>query len=269
MNPTVSKIRIYPIKSLDPVELEETVIGNSSLLHDREFAMINNDGKFISGKFTPKVNLLRSVYDLTEFTVTFIQEGENDFYRFSLSEDKKIIGEFLSDYFGYTVSIIQNTEGRFQDVPDIGGITILSEASLRKLTEYFPGIRFEQMRNRFRANIELTNTEAFWEDKLFAEPGSVIEYQINDITLFGINPRERCIVPTRDPLNGETYHRFTKQFVKVREKTLPDWSRLRDYGHYYFLTVDTFIPLTETGKVIRLGDELKFIGKKKLSALNI
>ncbi|MBK8551734.1 MAG: MOSC N-terminal beta barrel domain-containing protein [Ignavibacteria bacterium] len=269
MTPTISNIRIYPIKSLDPVEVKEADIGKSSLLHDREFAMINKDRKFISGKFTSKVNTLRSAFDLENSTVTFNEEGSSNYMTFNLEEDNENLEKYLTDFFGMSVTIIRNDEGKFQDVPVIGGITILSDATLKSLTEHFPGITLDKMRNRFRANIEITNVEAFWEDNLFAEPGSVIEFKINDVTLFGIDPRERCIVPTRDPFTGDTYPKFTKEFVRIREHTLPGWSKLRDYGHYYYLTVDTFIPDTEKGKVIRLGDELKIIGKKELSILNI
>lgn len=269
MTPTISNIRIYPVKSLDPVEVKEAVISKCSLLHDREFAVINNERKFVSGKFTPRVNQLRSVYDLDNFKVTFNEEGKNVYETFSLIEDKESLEEYLTEFFRYPVLLIQNKEGKFQDVPIIGGITILSESSLKSLTEHFSGISLDLMRNRFRANIEISGVEAFWEDNLFGEPGTVIEFKINDVTLFGINPRERCIVPTRDPCNGETYTRFTKEFVRVREQTLPGWSKLQDYGHYYYLTVDTFIPDSEEGKVIRSGDELKIIGKKELSILNI
>lgn len=269
MTPSVSNIRIYPIKSLDPLELKEAVIGKSSLLHDREFAIINEERKFVSGKFTSKVNTLRSVYDIKNLTVTFNEEGNDNYQTFNLNEDKEILEEYLTEFFGYPVSLIQNKEGKFQDAPVIGGITLISEASLRSLTEHFPGITFDQMRNRFRANIEITNAEAYWEDNLFGKPGTVIEFRINDVTLFGINPRERCIVPTRDPFNGETYPKFTKEFVRVREKKLPGWSKLGGYGHYYYLTVDTFIPDSEMGKVIKTGDGIKIVGSKEISVLNI
>jgi uncharacterized protein YcbX len=267
--PSVSNIRIYPIKSFDPVELDEVTIGKSSLLHDREFSMFKNDGKYVSGKTTPKVNKLRAYYDLENYSVTFNEEGKNIFQTFSLNEDNCDLNKFLTDFFGYSVSVKQNKNGRFQDVPDFGGVTLVSDASLKLLTYYFSEISLKQMRFRFRANIVISNTEAFWEDNLFDVPGSVIEFKINNVTLYGISPRERCIVPTRDSMTGEMYPRFTKKFVEARKETIPEWSPLSEYSHFYYLCVDTFIPDSETGKVIRLGDELKIIGKKDLSLLSI
>lgn len=48
-------IRIYPVKSLDPVELKEAEVGLYSLRYDREFAMLTPDGKFMNGKRSGRV----------------------------------------------------------------------------------------------------------------------------------------------------------------------------------------------------------------------
>ena len=55
MTPVLSKIRIYPIKSLDPVELTSVQIGVRSLLGDRRFALLNDAGNFINGKATGRL----------------------------------------------------------------------------------------------------------------------------------------------------------------------------------------------------------------------
>ncbi|MEZ4690515.1 MAG: MOSC N-terminal beta barrel domain-containing protein [Ignavibacteria bacterium] len=62
MTSTVSKIRIYPVKSLDPVELNEVTISERSLLHDREFAIFDENGKFVNGKRTPEINKAQSIF---------------------------------------------------------------------------------------------------------------------------------------------------------------------------------------------------------------
>ena len=256
MTPVVSKIFIYPIKSFDSVELTEVMIGNSCLLHDREFAVFNAEGKYVNGKRTPRINELRSEFDLHDYSVTFKIEGESVSEKFNLLNDKAQIENFLSDFFGYKIFLERNETGRFLDVPDNSGITISSKASFEKLTEYFPDISLTQMRSRFRANIEISGTEPFWEDRLFSEPGSITEFRINDVKLIGISPRARCIVPTRDALTGITYPRFTKIFTEARMQTLPEWSKLDEFDHYYYLNVDVSIPESETGKKIKTGDEI-------------
>lgn len=269
MKPFVSKIRIYPVKSLDCVEMDEVVIGKKVLQHDREFAMFNKEGKFINGKRTARVNLLRSSFDLENYNVTFNEEGKNSYSTFHLLDDRKSIEKYLSEFFGDEVFIIQNKEGKFLDIPDMSGITIASEASIDSLCESFPGITQDQMRLRFRANIELSNAPAFWEDNLFAEPGICVEYNLGNVKLFGVAPRERCIVPTRDSFTGKSYPYFTKKFVEARKNSLPEWSLLTAYNHFYFFTADTFIPESEEGKIISVGDELEIIGTCKLKDLDI
>ncbi len=269
MTPVVSKIRIYPIKSLDCVELDEVVIGRRVLQHDREFAIFNEEGGFINGKRTPRVNLLRSLFDIEKYSVTFREEGMDLSSTFNLIDDKDKIEDYLSEFFGFNVIIDQNKEGKFLDIPGSSGITICSEASINSLLEFFPGISEEQMRLRFRANIELSSVPEFWEDNLFGEPGTCIEYFLGNVKLYGVTPRARCIVPTRNSLNGDPYPYFTKRFVSARKDTLPESSLIPEYGHYYFFSVDTFIPDSETGKKISVGDKLEIKGKRKIEDLNV
>ncbi len=267
MKPVVSKIFIYPVKSFDAVELNEVTIGKRCLLHDREFAVFNQEGKYVNGKRTPRINELRSLFDMNDYTVIFRVQGESLSEKFNLLNDKAQIENYLSDFFGYKVFLSRNDEGKFLDIPGDSGITISSESSLKALADYFPEINIEQMRLRFRANIEFSGTEPFWEDRLFSEPGSIIEFNINEVNLVGFSPRARCIVPTRDPLTGITYPRFTKLFSEVRKKTLPEWSKLNEYDHFYYLNVDVLIPDSESGKTIRTGDGINIKGRKKLNSI--
>lgn len=256
MTPVVSKIFIYPIKSFDSLELTEVKIGNSCLLHDREFALFNTEGKYVNGKRTPRINELRSEFDLSNYTVAFHSEENSETEKFSLLNDKIFIEKYLSDFFGYKVFLKRNENGRFLDIPDDSGITVSSKASFEKLTDYFPDISIMQMRSRFRANIEISDTEPFWEDRLFSQPGSITSFRINDVNLIGISPRARCIVPTRDTVSGVTYPRFTKIFTEARKGTLPEWSELDKFDHYYYLNVDVSIPESEYGKEIKVGDKV-------------
>ena len=101
----------------------------------------------------------------------------------------------------------------------------------------------------------------FPED-IFSEEGKGVEFKIGEVTLFGMSPRARCVVPTRNPTTGEVTHGFPKSFSRHRASTLPKWSTLEDYGHHYFLTVNCYIPETEIGKIIEIGNKVKIIGEK-------
>lgn len=263
LQPTISRISIYPVKSLDGIALQKAQVGNGGcLLHDREYAILDRNGKFINGKSNAQTHLLRSGFDLEKEIISFRHEEETAWHDFYLQKERPAIDEYLSEFFKMPASIVQNKEGRFMDMPDIAGVTILSTASLEKVTGWYDGMDMEETRKRFRATIEISGVPPFWEDQLFIEEGTAVEFTIGDVIFLGISPRARCIVPTRHPQTGEIIHGFQRSFAQQRSASLPDWSTLEDYGHGYYLTVNCFIPPSELGKWIAVGDELKVTGKK-------
>ena len=265
INPTVSRITIYPVKSLDGASLKKAQIGNGGCLqHDREYAIQGVNNKFINGKSNPLTHLLRSKVDFENETISFRHESETGWNLFHLQNEKIAIDNYLSHFFNTEATLLKNTEGRFMDIPDIAGMTVLSTASLETVGGWFDGMDLEETRKRFRGTIEIGDVPAFWEDKLFLEEGIAIEFKIGNVIVMGISPRARCIVPTRHPENGEVIHGFQKSFAKQRAVNLPHWSTLEDYGHSYYLTVNCYIPPTEVGKWIAVGDEIKITGKKDL-----
>jgi uncharacterized protein YcbX len=263
--PIVSNICIYPVKSLDGISLQKAQVGNGGcLLHDREYAILDGNGRFINGKSNALVHLLRSKVDLENGIISFRHEEETTWNDFHLQKEKEAINEYLSEFFKEPATLSQNREGRFMDIPDIAGLTILSTASLREVTGWYNGMDIGETRKRFRATIEINGVHAFWEDQLFIKEGTAIEFKIGEVTCLGISPRARCVVPTRHPETGEVTHAFPRTFAMNRTATLPGWSTLEDYDHSYYLTVNCFIPQSEFGKWISVGDEVKIIGKKLL-----
>lgn len=251
------------MKSLDGVSLQKAMVGKGGCLeHDREYAMVDSKGDFINGKSNERAHLLRSEIDFNNELISFRHEKETRWHRFHLQNEKTAIDNYLSEFFALTTTLVKNSEGRFMDIPDVAGITILSSASLQTVAGWFNDMDLEETRKRFRATIEVEGTPAFWEDRLFIEKGMAVEFEIGDVRLSGISPRARCVVPTRHPETGEVIHGFPKTFAKHRAAALPPWSSLADYGHSYFLTVNCYIHPSQTGKSIRVGNELKITGKK-------
>jgi uncharacterized protein YcbX len=263
IKPVVTNICIYPVKSLDGISLQKAQIGNGGcLLHDREYAILDANGKFINGKSNALVHVLRSMVDLENKIISFRREVETVWNDFHLQKERSAINDYLSEFFNEPANLSQNTEGRFMDIPDIAGVTILSTESLETVAGWYNGMDMEETRKRFRATIEISGVPPFWEDKLFLEEGTAIEFKIGDATFLGISPRARCIVPTRHPQTGEVIHGFQRSFAQHRLTSLPYWSTLEDYAHSYYLTVNCFIPPSELGKWISVGDEVKITGKK-------
>jgi uncharacterized protein len=259
--PHLAAITIYPIKSLDGVTLDSAAILKSGALqHDREWAMFDKSGCFVNGKRCAKVHLLRSSFDLTAGTVSLQAYDGAPTHTFDLSEERTALESWLSDYFGFQVELRQNAIAGFPDDTKASGPTIVSTATLETVASWFRGIELDEIRRRFRTNLEITGVPPFWEDRLFGETNTqAIDFQVGAVRFTGINPCKRCVVPTRGSLNGAVYKEFQKKFVQQRRATLPDWTHLSRFDSFYRLAVNTCIPESEDGKILQTGDEVKLL----------
>lgn len=256
-NPVISRITIYPVKSLDGISLQKAMITEGGcLLHDREYAMTDDDGNFIIGKTNPLVHTLRSSFDLEKEIISFRKQEEASWKAFHLEQDKAGIESYLSDHFGRSVHLNKESTGRFLDIPDQSGVTVLSRSSLQEVSQWYDNMDLNETRRRFRATLEIEGVPAFWEDQLFSSSSEGVAFKIGDVNLVGISPRARCVVPTRNPKTATVTPVFPKTFAKHRAAQLPEWSTLGDHGHYYYLSVDCYIPATEVGKYIMVGDRV-------------
>ena len=261
--PFLSRITIYPVKSLDGMTVQKAVVSEGGcLLHDREFAILDKENNFVNGKSNPLVHTLRSSIDFKTGMISFRKEGETALNHFSLQQEREAIETYLSGYFGEPVRFEQNKTGRFMDMPDIGGATLLSTSSLKSVAEWYHPMHVDEARKRFRATLEIDGVPAFWEDHLFSIAGKGIEFKVGDVLFIGVSPRERCVVPSRHPETGKVLHAFPKIFSTHRASAQPDWSALDTYGHHYYLTVNCCIPATETGKSITTGDRISITGER-------
>lgn len=257
--PRLSGIRIYPVKSLDPVVLQEAEMGVHSLKHDRAFALMDADGRYINGKRTGLVNQLRAEYNLSEGSITLSKRGEDAKHVFNLEEGNPELLEFLSDFFEIPVVLVHRQKGELMDVPTRSSVTVVSQASIESLQKDLPNHSVEDLRLRFRPNIEISGVEAFWEEQLFRPSGEGIRFAIGDVEMTGMSPRARCNVPPRNPLTGETDKQFIKTMLVSRTKTLPANSFLPEYGNLYYFTVDTHLAEKEAGKVMKVGDLVRIL----------
>jgi uncharacterized protein YcbX len=258
----LSKIQIFPIKSLDPIALSEVEISaGGALKGDREFAMFDQKGNYINAKRNPKIHLIRASYDLGDRIVNLQIQDQNQVFTFHLDRDRTALTNWFSEFFGQAVELRQNVTNGFPDDPEAWGATLISEATLVTVQSWYPELSLEQIRLRFRTNLEIADTIAFWEDSLFAKAGETVAFRIGDVQFLGTNPCQRCPVPTRDPFTGQAYPEFSKIFSRQRAATLPSNIERSRFNHFYRLALNTQIPLTEAGKILKLGSEYALIGK--------
>ena len=97
--PYVSKLFIYPIKSLDRVEVESvTILASGAIEGDREFAIFDEADRFVNGKRNQKVHSLRSQFDLETKTVSLIRQDSQNQATFNLETERNDLENWLSNY---------------------------------------------------------------------------------------------------------------------------------------------------------------------------
>ncbi|OCQ94126.1 molybdenum cofactor biosysynthesis protein [Nostoc sp. MBR 210] len=257
--PYLAKILIYPIKSLDGVEVAQAeVLSSGALKGDREFAIVDAQGKFVNGKRHPKIHLLRANYPdpSGDQTISLKIPHQDSPLVFNLNTEREKLTAALSDFFGFSLTIIQNSLMGFPDDTDSPGPTVISTATLTEIASWFPGVTVDEMRRRIRANIEIAGVPPFWEDHLFNEPDKLVAFRVGDVRFFGVNPCQRCVVPTRHPDSATVYPNFQKIFIQNRQATLPNSVNLSHFNHFYRLSVNTRLPRSESGKTLQIGDEI-------------
>lgn len=254
----LAAIRIYPIKSLDPLELDSCpLMTGGGLRSDRQWALMNERGEFLNAKRTAQIHKIRSEVELRHRMVILSTE-ETNAVAFHLDQQREEIEKWFSDFFSEPVRLIENTSFGFPDDTEYTGPTIVSTATLETVAGWFPELSIEEIRRRFRANLEIGEVEAFWEDRLYGPPGESVRFQVGEVLFDGVNPCQRCPVPTRNSLTGEVWPGFAKAFAERREASLPDWANRERFNHFYRLTTNTRLA-GSSGGIIAVGDQIQIL----------
>jgi uncharacterized protein len=263
--PTLTQIVIYPVKSLDGMVVDRAKISSGGALEfDRRWAIVDAGGKVVNAKRTAKIQQLRSQFDFASEgleserrSIIQLQTADDArIYTFCLTTELSELARWLSQFFGFPVSLIENATTGFPDDLNAYSPTIVSTATLEAICDWFPELDLAEVRRRFRTNLELSGVPAFWEDRLFGAPDEVVDFHLGNIQFYGINPCQRCIVPTRDSLSGEVTPKFQQTFIQQRQRTLPPEVKAMRFNHFYRLAINTQIPLVEAGKFLNTGDRL-------------
>ena len=256
--PPVRRLLLHPIKSLDAQEVDAAdVLPSGALAHDRTYAIVDTDGRFVNGKRHAAIHRLRSHLDFASGHVSLRDESDRGLgdRGFDMHSERSALCAWLSAFFGFAVSLIENRETGFPDDPDSPGPTIISTATLAEIGRWFD-LPVAEVRARFRTNIEIEDVPPFWEDVLFGDADETPVFTIGATRFMGINPCQRCNVPPRNPRTGANDPTFAKRFAELRRRTLPAWSTRTRFNHFYRVAVNTRIDGWRPGASVRVGDEL-------------
>jgi len=188
--PTLDRITIYPVKSLDGMDVDQAVVlPCGALEHDRRWRLVDMDGRVVNAKRFPLFSAIRAEFSLPERLVTLavdpaavaaaaLPAADLERLRSLARESFHLVpGQggpcgWLSEAFGVDVLLQERADGGFPDDRDAPGPTLVSTASLEEAARWF-AIDLPEARRRFRANLEVGGCDAFWEDTLAspARPG--------------------------------------------------------------------------------------------------
>ena len=260
--PVLVNIRLHPIKSLDPVYVPEAHISRSGGLElDRAWALHSVDGKWVNGKRTPAIHLIRANYSPDLRSVTLSVPGDRREIPTrtfaSLAATKTPPNGSASSSSSRSSSATPRTASPTKPSPAVPRSCPplpckLFLSGFPATPQGFPGIGVDEVRERFRATLEINGVPAFWEDQLFGqEERSVVRFKIGEVNFEGSHPCARCPVPPRNPRTGEILEGFQKFFTQLRQSTLPSWSPRDRFDHFYRLSTNTRVSPTETSKLLR------------------
>lgn len=268
----LERVRVYPIKGLDGIEVDAAeLLDGGTLEHDREFALFDADAAppdaadesphahgVFNAKHSDRFHRLDTDFD-PETTALSVETADGERREFDLDSERDAASAWFSDYFDADLTLRRNSSVGFVDRPTLGP-SVVSTATLETVASWFEEMSVESARRRLRANVEISGVPAFWEDRLVADLDSRVRFRIGDVELDGVDPCQRCVVPSRDPDTGEEYPDFRKTFVKRRRGTIPDWSGGERFDDLYRLMVNTDVPEPERGGESAVGDEVEILG---------
>jgi hypothetical protein len=268
--PQVTRLTVFPVKSLDGLSVDRATLGDHGALEpDREYAILDSDGNYVNGKATAEIHRLASSFDpeTHELTVSVTdptdeEPADEPTFRLRDADGRAAAADWLGEFFGSPVEVVRDDRGGYPDDTDLHGPTLISTGTLREVASWYPDLSVASVRRRFRANVEVDAEEPFWEDRLFGDHGEVVAFEVGGVPFEGVNPCQRCVVPSRDPDTGAEYEGFRERFVEKRRETEPAWTDSDRFDHYFRLMLNTTVPERAWGSDVAVGDEIEVGGRR-------
>jgi len=258
----VSALFIYPVKSLRGVAVDAAALHHGRLVGDREYLVVDSDGRFMDQRRYPKMARVEAL--ITSTGLRLRSDGFPDLdVRSPLARDVTHVpifrrsapvtatsaeaDQWLSDVLECSCRLMAFVPGApalnvpFYEVhsslQDATPFHLTSEESLADLNAR-AGTSLPMI--RFRPNVVVRGARAYAEDSWKA-------VAIGDTVLRWVKPCTRCVVTTTDHLTGE---RVGREPLAALSKYRREGSEVV-FGHY-------LMP-ERWGADMRVGDPLRII----------
>lgn len=235
---TLTAINIYPVKSCRGITLHTADLDRWGLQSDRNWMVVNSEGKFLSQREVPRLALVETTVKTDELhlralgqetlVVPVLSDSDSSIevevwgHRCRAIDQGETAAVWLSNFLGLPCRLVRigadydrpvgqaaavNAQVGFADAYPL---LLISEASLADLNQRLPA---PLPMNRFRPNLVVSGCEPYAED-------SWRQIRINQILFDVAKPCERCIITT------------TNQTTATREgseplKTLATYRKVR------------------------------------------
>jgi len=270
----ISKLYIYPIKSLRGISVQSALVTDRGLQYDRRWMVVDEQNKFLSLRTIPKMTLLRVEMNDDGLKVMSTEHAGNDFQvRFDQEEnyqesvtiwnatvEAKRVGKdadaWFSEMLGVKCKLVYmpdkslrpvNTasgfapDGKFTSFADAYPFLMIGQSSMDDLNKR---MQIPLTIERFRPNIVFSGGFPYQED-------IIEDFRIGHINFTGLENCRRCMVPNVDPekgvLNSDKEPTRTLATYRLRDKKIEFGRNVVHQG---------------TG-LISVGDEIQLVKNKK------
>ena len=234
----VSKLFIYPIKSLGGIPLSSATVTDRGFQYDRRWMLVDEQNIFITQRSFPQLALLQvSLADdgllvqhkITGDAISIPFKPESTATSMVQIWDDTCLAQFVSDTADKWFSQILSITCRLVFMPDTSNRKV-EEAyavnnEITSLSDGYPFLLIGQSSlndlnsrlaeplpiNRFRPNIVFTGGQAFQEDRLK-------QFTINNIDFYGVKLCARCQITTINQDNGVIAKEPLKTLTLYRRK---------------------------------------------------
>lgn len=248
MSLTLSKIYIYPIKSLGGISLVESFVEDRGLQYDRRMMLVDDEGIFITQRDFPQMALLKTEIKNEHLTVAHLNYNQsieiplqpaNSFSHYKRKVkiwddicEASIVSEeadnFFSDMIGLKCHLVYMPEDEKRIVDpqrkyvvdnhivsfaDGYPFLIIGQSSLNELNR-----RLEKPlpMNRFRPNFVFAGGRPFEEDNWK-------DFMIGDVKFRAVKPCARCVITTTDQetaIRNQEPLKTLSTFRKIENKVM-------------------------------------------------